>query len=270
VPNDTSSALKSRLASTTRARRRTVLALGPAVVVLILGAVTFDGIRRAAQSRALVAHTRDIIDRAQSTLSRLQDAETGERGFLITGDASYLEPYDRGVSSLATDTTALRALTKDNVAQQRRLDSLDVLILERMQLLATGIEFRKVSGLDSARTIVASGRGKALMDAVRLQLGEVISTERALLEQRQSDEADHARLATLILGVGTLVAVLLSLMLNGLLLRSAATEVRLSQEVDARNKQLETQNLELELQSQQLQDQAAELEMQNEELQGGE
>ena len=267
MPNDTSSALKSRLASTTRARRRTVLALGPAVVVLILGAVTFDGIRRAAQSRALVAHTRDIIDRAQSTLSALQDAETGERGFLITGDASYLEPYDRGVSSLATDTSTLRALTKDNVAQQRRLDSLDVLILERMQLLATGIEFRKVSGLDSARTIVASGRGKALMDAVRLQLGEVISTERALLEQRQSDEADHARLATLILGVGTLVAVLLSLMLNGLLLRSAATEVRLSQEVDARNKQLETQNLELELQSQQLQDQAAELEMQNEELQ---
>ena len=247
VPNDTSSVPKSRPSSTTRARRRTVLALGPAIVVLILGAITFDGIRRSSQSRALVAHTRDIIDRAQSTLSALQDAETGERGFLITGEPSYLEPYDRGVSSLASDTTALRALTKDNAAQQRRLDSLDVLILERMQLLATGIAFRKVSGLDSARTIVASGRGKALMDAIRVQLGEVISTERALLEQRQSNEADHARLATLILGIGTLAAVLLSLMLNGLLLRSAATEVRLSQEVDARNKQLETQNLELEL-----------------------
>jgi len=103
-----------------------VLALGPAIVVLILGAITFDGIRRSSQSRALVAHTRDIIDRAQSTLSALQDAETGERGFLITGEPSYLEPYDRGVSSLASDTTALRALTTDNAAQQRRLDSLCV------------------------------------------------------------------------------------------------------------------------------------------------
>jgi len=105
------------------------------------------------------------------------------------------------------------------------------------------------------------------MDAVRVQLAEVMASERALLEQRQATEAGHDRLVTLILGIGTLAAVILSLMLNGMLLRSATTEARLSREVESRNAQLEEQNLELEMQSQQLQEQATELEMQNEELQ---
>ena len=244
-----------------------MLALGPAIVVLILGAITFDGIRRGRESRGLVNHTRDVIERAQSTLSALQDAETGERGFIITGEPRYLEPYDNGVKALAADTTGLRALTRDNAAQQKRIDSLDVLISERMALLATAIAFRRVSGLDSASTIVRSGTGKFVMDAIRVQLGAIISTERALLEQREATEADHTRLVTLILGIGTLAAVVLSLMLNGMLLRSAATEARLSRDIESRNVQLEEQNLELEMQSQQLQDQAAELEMQNDELQ---
>ena len=257
----------SSIASTARARWRTVLALGPAIVVLILGALMFDGIRRARESRALVTHTRDVIERALSTLSALQDAETGERGFIITGEPRYLEPYDNGVKALQTDTTRLRALTRDNAAQQKRIDSLDVLILERMGLLATGVELRRAAGLDSASTIVRSGRGKQLMDAVRVQLAEVMASERALLEKRQATEVGHDRVVTLILGIGTLAAVILSLMLNGMLLRSATTEARLSREVESRNTQLEEQNLELEMQSQQLQEQATELEMQNEELQ---
>ncbi len=227
----------------------------------------FDGIRRARESRALVTHTRDVIERGLSTLSAIQDAETGERGFVITGEPRYLEPYDNGVKSLQTDTTRLRALTRDDAAQQKRIDSLDVLILERMSLLAKGVEFRRVAGLDSASTIVRSGRGKELMDAIRVQLAEVMASERALLQQREATEADHDRVVTLILGIGTLAAVILSLMLNGMLLRSATTETRLSREVESRNVQLEEQNLELEMQSQQLQEQATELEMQNEELQ---
>ena len=248
-------------------RRRTLLALGPAIIVLILGAVGSDGLRRARESRALVAHTRDVIDRAQSTLSALQDAETGERGFIITGDPRYLEAYDHGVSALRTDTIALRALTQSSPEHKVRLDSLEGLIHERMDLLARAVEFRKAAGIDSASTIVRSGDGELLMDAIRVQLGAIMIDERVLLERRQTEEANRARVATLILGLGTLAAVLLALLLNGVLLRNASTQARLAGEVASRNAQLAEQNLELELQSQQLQDQAAELEMQNEELQ---
>ncbi|MGE5100513.1 MAG: CHASE3 domain-containing protein, partial [Deltaproteobacteria bacterium] len=243
------------------------LALGPAIVVLVLGATMFDGVRRARDSRALVAHTRDVIDRAQAMFSALQDAETGERGYVITGDSAYLEPYHRGVETLRTDTAALRALTQENLTQRARLDSLSPILRERLATLAAGVASRRAIGFDSAASVVRSGHGKFLMDSIRTIVGNVMTSERSLLERRQAAEATRALVVTWIVVAGTAIAVVLALMLNAALLRHAETEARLHRDVDIRNQQLEEQNLELELQSQQLQEQASELEVQNEELQ---
>jgi signal transduction histidine kinase len=251
----------------TNSRSRSLLALGPAIVVLILGATLFDGVRRAGDSRALVAHTRDVIDRAQAMFSALQDAETGERGYVITGDSVYLEPYHRGVETLRTDTTALRALIRDNSAQRARLDSLSPILRERLATLAAGVASRRAIGFDSAASVVRSGHGKVLMDSIRTIAGNIIATERSLLERRQTAEAARGLVVTWILVAGTAIAVVLALILNAALLRHAETEARLHRDLDIRNQQLQEQNLELEVQSQQLQEQAAELEMQNEELQ---
>jgi len=269
VTHDTNStpAQPIELAVRARRRRRALIALGPAIIVLILGVTMFDGIRRARESRDAVALTRDVLDTVQSTLSALQDAETGERGFIITGDDSYLEPYDRGVARLRADTTSLRALTRDNPHQQARLDSLERLIRARMELLANAITLRRGAGLDSAATIVRSGSGKRLMEAARAQVADIARAEEELLDHRQQVEARHDKIVTVLLVAGTLGVVLLSLVLNGILVRSAEREATLARALETRNAQLQEQNLELELQSQQLQDQAAELEMQNEELQ---
>jgi signal transduction histidine kinase len=248
-------------------RWRRLLALGPAIVVLILGATMFDGLRRARDSRAWVAHSRDVIDRSQSMFSALQDAETGERGYALTGDPRYLEPYESGIATLRTDTAALRALTRDNPGQQARLDSLIALIRERTNVLASAIVIRRTVGFDSAVSVIRSGRGKSVMDSIRAIDGDMMAFERDLLESREAVEANRERLVTVILVVGTAAGVLLALMLNGVLVRNAETEEHLARELEHRNQQLEEQNLELELQSQQLQEQAGELEMQNEELQ---
>jgi signal transduction histidine kinase len=248
-------------------RWRSLVAIGPAAVVLVLGLTTFDGIRRARDSRDLVTHTRNVIDLAQATFSALQDAETGERGFIITGDARYLEPYHRGVAALARDTAALRSLMRGNAAQLARLDALGPVIHARADQLATGIASRRRAGFDSAQTVVRTGRGKELMDSIRTIASQVMVSERGLLDRRQEAEANRARIVSVIVVAGTAAAVALALVLNGMLLRHAVVESRLAQEVEFRNGQLEEQNLELELQSQQLQDQASELEMQNVELQ---
>ena len=250
-----------------RSRWRSLLVVGPAIVVLVLGAATLDGVHRAAESRASIAHTREVIEGAQSMFSALQDAETGQRGYVITGDTKFLEPYDHGVASLRTDTTILGTLTRDNSAQHARLDSLDRLIQARVTSLATGVITRRTIGFDSAARATRSSRGNALMDSIRVIVGEVIATERGLLERRQAADARRERIVTLILVAGTAAAVVLALVLNGILLRSAVVESRLAREIESRNKQLEDQSLELELQSQQLQEQASELETQNEELQ---
>ena len=251
-----------------RAKRwRTLLALGPSIVVVTLGAASFIGFSETRQSREAVVHTRDVIESTLATLSDLQDAETGERGFIITGEPRYLEPYNRGLASLRVDSARLRQLTRDNPTQQLRLDTLSVLIGQRLALLAEGVERRRAFSFDSAAVIVRTGRGKTLMDAVRLRIANINATEQKLLDERRAVQEWHEQIVSLIIILGTIAGVVLALILAGTLLRSAEAEVRLAREVESRNRQLEEQNVELEQQAVQLQDQAAELEMQNEELQ---
>jgi signal transduction histidine kinase len=266
VKNELPSPKNRVTAPATRARWRSLLALGPAIVVLILGATSFDSIRRARESRFLVSHTRDVIDRAQAVFSAMQDAETGERGFLITGDQAYLQPYDSAMSVLHIYSASLRTLVAANPQQLARLDTIDALVPDRLNQLAMAIAARRAVGADSAMAVVKTNHGKNTMDSIRVVIGRLISSERRLLQQRQNAEAARGRVVLWIIIAGTIAAIFLALLLNGALLRSAEAEARLAREVDLRNVQLEEQNLELELQSQQLQDQAAELEMQNEEL----
>src|SRR6185437_12649854 len=90
--------------------QRAIASSGVAVVVLIIGAVTYNAIARAREANAWVEHTHLTIDRTRATLSDLKDAETGQRGFVLTGDEAYLDPYTSALTALAADTSALRLL----------------------------------------------------------------------------------------------------------------------------------------------------------------
>ena len=259
-------------ASASRRTRRTVrsreilLALGPAVVALSLGLLAFDGVQRARESRALVGRTRDVLIRTMATFSTLQDAETGQRGYLLTSDPAYLGPYDRATAALPRDTLALRALLHDSPLQQRRLDTLEILARRKMDELATSITIHRESGPAQSMAVVRSNAGKETMDAIRRVIGTMTTSERALLDERLANEEARGRVVSIILVAGTIAAGLFSLALTGRLLFFANAQARLAAELEDQNLQLEQQGLELEMQSQQLQDQATELELQNEEL----
>jgi signal transduction histidine kinase len=250
-----------------------VASLGTAVVVLILGALTYNSLTRVRASRAWVEHSHLTIDRTRGTLSDLKDAETGQRGFLLTGDETYLEPYTHALSALAADTSALRTLTRDNPAAQRRLDELAPLLHQKLAELDSTIVLRR-GGLPAALAIVETNRGKETMDAVRSSLGALEADERQLLASRALEEERYSRIVTLVLVGGTLAAFVIAIVLNGMLTRYAESQAASARELDRRNEQLDEQNtqleaqaLELELQNQQLQDQASELELQQQHLQ---
>jgi signal transduction histidine kinase len=246
--------------------RRLLLAAGPAFIVLLLGALTLDGVRRTRESRSLVDRTHAVIERAHVTLSALQDAETGQRGYLLTGDSSYLAPYQRAVVALPSDTSGLRAVIIGDPAQQARLDSAGRLIGIKMQELGATVALRNSRGLDESAKLVSTNHGKMAMDTIRSLLNHIVSTEQTALERREAAESEHGQIVTITLVAGTLAAVLLALLGNTALLRYAAGQESLARELDAGNAQLNEQAVELELQSQQLQEQAAELEAQAEDL----
>jgi signal transduction histidine kinase len=246
--------------------RRAALAIGPGIVVLAFGALAYDGVQRSQISRERVAHSRDVIDQAQATFSALQDVETGQRGYIITGDTAYLAPYERALGGLRADMAALGELTRDNPTQQHRLDSLSVEVDTKLAELAETIEFRRRSGFAAAEVVIHTDRGKLAMEAVRSTLGDFVAEERRLLATRAESEAGWRRIVTIILVGGTILGVVLSLLLTATLLGHAEQEVRTAKLLEEQHRELQGQASELEMQAQQLQEQAAELEMQNEAL----
>ena len=104
-----------------------------------------------------------MSDRSLSELtSVLKDAETGQRGYLLTGDDTYLEPYRLADASIDNVIKQLRDLTADNPAQAHRLEQALPLIQSKMAELKQTIDLRRSEGLDAALKVVASRPGKRL------------------------------------------------------------------------------------------------------------
>lgn len=180
------------------------------IILLIVGTASYRNTQHLVQTAGMVEHTHQVLDRLEGLLSSLKDAETGQRGFVITGEDRYLQPYDMALTRIDSSFQDVSALTKDNPMQQRRLDALRVPLQDRLTALRKTIELRRgPQGFDEARANVISDKGKELMDDLRQRIGELSAEETALLKQR-TDKADASTTATLnTILYGTLAAIVL-------------------------------------------------------------
>jgi PAS domain S-box-containing protein len=164
---------------------------------------------RARDSEGWVTHTYQVMNSAESLRSLLEGAETGERGFLLTGEERYLEPYHSAVAALPHGLKELKDLTSDNPLQQARCNELIQLTDERLSLLKQGIELRRASGADAALAIVRSGRGGQVMDKLRSTLDAVIHEEHSLLLVRTAQARQQASRAHWVMGLGSAALIIL-------------------------------------------------------------
>src|SRR3989440_5593419 len=106
-------------------------------------------------------------------LARLVDAETGQRGYLLTGDDAYLEPYREAIKNLDQVMGQLKDLAAGNPNQQKQLQTLEPLIERKLAELQMSIDLRRKAGFAAANQVVIAGHGKELMDQIRVVLGEM-------------------------------------------------------------------------------------------------
>ncbi len=104
------------------------LTLLVAVALVVDASLTAANVRRVAEADAWVGHTHEVLETLQGMLSSLQDAETGQRGFIITGAAEYLAPYYAGRRAAPRRLNRLAELTRDDPLQQKRIDAMRPLI----------------------------------------------------------------------------------------------------------------------------------------------
>jgi methyl-accepting chemotaxis protein len=177
-------------------------------ILVIVGSVAYRSIEKLADTAEWVDHTQQVLVSLESVLSTMKDAETGQRGYVLTGDENYLEPFRSAQSTIAGEIKKVRTLTKDNANQQRRLDVLEPLISGRdgkFAALVETIDARKI-GFEAALKIVRTDNGKKIMDDIRKVIDEMKSEEEALLGVRSAEARATAHNATLTIVGGTLLA----------------------------------------------------------------
>src|SRR5437870_9720136 len=131
--------------------RRLAIAFVLALALLIINAaISYRVSRTMIRNEQSVAHTLEVLDELEATLSTMTDAETGQRGYVITGDKTYLEPYQSAVDEINQHVTNLKQLTADNPSQQARLPILKSQIAANLDELSESIALRTRNGFEAA------------------------------------------------------------------------------------------------------------------------
>ena len=246
--------------------REQLVAFTPALLMLLFAGWCAQLFMRAEEQRLMVRHTEEVLATSASALSHLQDAETGERGYLITHEQRYLRPFRAGRDSVGLDIARLRLLTADNARQQAAIAALVPVVTQRLASLDTGIALLDAGKVESAIGVVRNTRGMVLMDSARALFKRIRAEERRLLEERAESERLSQEKLKYALVAGVLLAALVSFLVSSRFSRHAARHGAISAELSRRNHTLQEQALEIELTNQQLQEQQLELEMSADQL----
>ena len=233
-----------------------LLNLSYLAIILLLtatGFVAYLSLQSLFRRQQWVEHTHEVIYRAERVISLLKDLETGQRGYLLTREKEFLEPYLLAKDSVGPALGSLRTLTRDNARQQRRLDTLESRIRDKQALVDVIIR-----QADTSRSFSAAGirdelvRSKSYMDAVRGIVGRLIAQEQRLLSLRTRQQQEGSRLVDLALlalaGLAALAVVFSFVFLRKQLLTRRAYEKQLQElnnDLAVSNEELAAANEEL-------------------------
>lgn len=170
-----------------------MLILLPFTLLACVTFLLFSSYREMDQSFKWVAHSQEVHTRIQNLLKLLLDAETGQRGYLLTGRGPYLEPYQSTSETINNEFNLLRHLTRDNPVQQEILSRLEIPMQLRLSLLSRSIELKKNGRDREAMRLVLTNEGKTAMDEIRKLTATMASHEETLLHNRQAKADSHAR-----------------------------------------------------------------------------
>ena len=156
-----------------------------------------------------VAHTHDVLAALENVLALVKDAENMQRGYVITGDEKYLEPYSAALTRIDQQTGDLERLITDK-EQQARIAPLKPLIAAKLLVIKETVLLRREKGFDSARAFVATDRGKNDMDALRTQIRIMEQAEQDLRQKSIAERDDAYRIAVVISTMMAILGVFLS------------------------------------------------------------
>ena len=241
--------------------------LATTLLVLVVGGASYFAVRRSTHAGELVAHTDSVLIEREKLLSALKDLETGARGFVLTDQPDFLEPFNNGQPKVKESLAKLRALTADNPLQQTRLDTLESVGSDAVKMSAQLVKYRREGGYETARALISTGQSKMVMDHAASILNAMEITEQALLAERTKLQAETRTAAVAVIAIGSVIAFLLSLLINRSIRQDVIAEGEQKEVIERQAKQLKKQAGELERQLRESRALSSQLSMTNDNLQ---
>ena len=189
------------------------------IVLAINGYVTFLSFQRVNEDNRKVEHTQQVLLETERLKSLLVDAETGQRGYLYTGDPRYLEPYNQASKQIDGQLDRVASLTADIALQRNQVQQLRQLCHAKLKELADTIAMADSGQTEEAKARVLSNVGKNRMDDIRTSISEIEGIEAGLQIRRVSETKVSTRAATSAFVIATSIAAGALLVFGGLLAR---------------------------------------------------
>lgn len=213
-----------------------------AVIVIFLAVnsvLSFRALSVLIENERKLAHTTEVIAGFEQLLSIVKDAETGQRGYIITGIDPYLEPYRDARARIDTQLVHVNRLTVDNPTHQQNLARLEGAIRQRFMLLEQNIVLRRERGIEETRDAIMEGAGKKIMDSIRIIVAGMESHERGILAVRLDQLNKSGDQATVTFIVANLVGIVLVIVVYVLLNRDMRMRLQREHELRAAHNELE-------------------------------
>jgi PAS domain S-box-containing protein len=198
-------------------------------ILVLVGWQSYRNTARFAEAAQWREHTYEVLNSLDNTVGLLSDAETGQRGYLLSGEDAYLDPYRAAIKDIPQTIGELKSLTSDNPHQQKRIQILQPLVVEKLAELQRTIGLRKNDGLAAANRVVLEGSGKQSMDQIRAIIAEMANEEKDLLRIRvqQANESVARSIRSIL--AGTMLSISLLVFCFGLLQRELSERKRMQE-----------------------------------------
>jgi PAS domain S-box-containing protein len=192
-------------------RRKVRLAFGSAILTLLaVGAISYHGLAVSAESGRWVRHSHEVLENLQELLSATNGIDSSYRGFVLTGNETYIESYGASILSAKQAEAKVRDLTVDNPEQQRRIAVLENRVNQKIQFAGRVISLRRTMGLQVAAAATESETDQQIMEEIRAAVHEMQEEELRLLVLRDADAKRRLGQTNTVLVLGTILGLVVA------------------------------------------------------------
>jgi len=202
-----------------------------ALLLLLIAFITYRSTKGFLATASQVAHSHQVLAMHETLLRHLMEAESGERGYLVTGDSIYLLTYTSSWVYITQDFEKLKALTADNPDHQAQLAIMEPLIHRKLAVVKENITARQLEGDEKASALFAKGEDRSLMSEIREIMTVFQSDEQHLLVARVDSFGHIGEVTTAVIVFGTMVGVFFLAAATWMILRDVGARRKAEEEL---------------------------------------